>query len=196
MTTPDLISTRNLDTQIITMNISQYLYYRRQVSELGFAHEIEWAETIQPVSDPMVFWCEFSWVVLNSGMKNAIARIIWEKVKPAVLSGHSASSVFGHKGKAKAIDYVYQHRERLLSEYLNSDDKMSFLRALPWIGTITCWHLAKNYGHDVAKPDRHLVRIAGDEGVHALCKRLSDESGDRIATVDYVIWRAANQGLL
>lgn len=74
--------------------------------------------------------------------------------------------------------------------------KVAYLRSLPWIGDITCWHLAKNYGHDVAKPDRHLVRIAGDEGVHGLCARLARESGDRVATVDLVIWRAANLGMI
>ena len=60
---------------------------------------------------------------------------------------------------------------------------------------ITCWHLAKNYGHDCAKPDRYLTRIAGAEGTHDLCARLAKETGDRIATVDLVIWRAANLGL-
>jgi hypothetical protein len=111
-----------------------------------------------------------------------------------VLAGGSAHDVFGHKGKASAIDQVYRDREHLLQEYLRVPDneKIVWLRTLPWIGDITCWHLAKNYGFDCAKPDRHLARIAGSEGPHAMCARLSRETGYRIATVDYVLWRAAN----
>jgi hypothetical protein len=178
------------------LSLEWYLDLRKQIRHLGYGHDILWSEDVQPVSDPLEFWAEFAFVVLNSGMKAQIAGMIWNKVRPAVLSGASASTVFGHKGKASAIDFVFTNREQLLSEYLAADDKLANLRKLPWIGNITCWHLAKNYGHDVAKPDRHLVRIAGAEGVHELCARLSRESGDRVATVDLVIWRAANLGLI
>lgn len=173
-----------------------YLEVRRLVLDAGYAHESDWAQYLQPVKDPLIFWREFTWVVLNSGMKNQIAEKIWNKVRPAVESGASASSVFGHKGKSQAIDYVWENRERLLSEYTSARDKVQWCETLPWIGGITKWHLAKNYGHDCAKPDRHLVRIAGAEGPHKLCERLSELTGDRIATIDVVIWRAANLRLI
>lgn len=131
-------------------------------------------------------------------MKNQVARGIADKLYPAVLSGKSASTVFGHKHKCESIDFVFANRERLLAEYLATPDaeKLEWIDGLPHIGPITKWHLAKNYGFDCAKPDRHLVRIAGDEGTHELCARLAKESGDRIATVDVVIWRAANLRLI
>ena len=177
------------------MDLATYRRLRADIIQLGYGHEVQWAQTVQPVSDPMTFWGEFAWVVLNSGMKNQVAQGIWNKVQPTVLAGGSAADVFGHKGKSAAIDLVYANRDRLLAEYHLSNDKLEWLRAMPWIGPITCWHLAKNYGHDCAKPDRHLVRIAGAEGTHELCARLAKETGDRIATVDLVIWRAANLGL-
>lgn len=175
-----------------TRTIDWYLGLRSKVRELGYKHEIDWAQSVQPVSDPLVFWHEFAWVVLNSGMKNQVAEGIWRKVRPVVEAGGSAHSVFGHKGKAEAIDSVYRNRDWMLKQYMAATDKLQFLRDMPWIGRITCMHLAKNYGFDVAKPDRHLVRIAGAEGVQEMCARLAGESGDRIATVDLVIWRAAN----
>lgn len=185
-----------LANNIVT--VSKYLELKSAIVAAGYAHEIEWAESVKPVSNPLAFWGEYGWVVMNSGMKNQIARTIWERVRPHVLSGGSAHDVFGHKGKASAIDRVYVEREKLLQEYLQTpdDQKIEWLRGLPWIGGITCWHLAKNYGFDVAKPDRHLVRIAGDEGVHALCSRLANATGDRIATTDLVLWRAANLGII
>lgn len=178
------------------MTTKMYLSLKRRVVDLGYSDMIEWSEGLKPVSDVETFWSEFAWVVLNSGMKEQIARQIWGRVRPAVENGASAGSVFGHKGKAAAIDHVYANREQLLAEYLKAPDKLEYLRSLPWIGGITSYHLAKNYGHDCAKPDRHLVRIAGKEGTHALCARLARASGDRIATVDVVLWRAANLGLV
>ncbi len=182
--------------EVIALSLESYLQLREKITAMGYGHEIDWADSIQPVSDAKSFWAEFSWVVLNSGMKNQIAKQIWDRVRPAVEGGDSASTVFGHKGKSSAIDFVWQNCERLLKEYLAAEDKIEYLHGLPWIGNITKWHLAKNFGHDCAKPDRHLVRIAGEEGVHNLCSRLSRASGDRIATVDLVIWRAANLGLV
>ena len=181
---------------VTSMDISQYITLRAEVARLGYVREIEWAQSVQPVSDPVMFWCEFAWVVLNSGMRAQVAAGIWARVRPTVQNGGRAGDVFGHKGKSAAIDHVWANREALLAEYLLAEDKIACLRGLPWIGAITCWHLAKNYGHDCAKPDRHLIRIAGAEGVDALCARLSAESGDRIATVDTVIWRAANLRLV
>lgn len=178
------------------MTLSEYLDLRNRLVELGYANEIEWAQTVQPVNDPDIFWREFAWVVLNSGMRNQVAAGIWQRVRPTVERGGSASEVFGHKGKAAAIDQVYMCRIERLAEYVAAPDKLAYLRSLPWIGGITCFHLAKNYGHDVAKPDRHLVRVAGSEGVDRLCSRLAQASADRVATVDVVIWRAANLRLI
>jgi len=173
-----------------------YQSLRESVIQLGYGSEIEWAQTVQLVADPLTFWREYSWVVINSGMKNQVARGIWEKVRPVVEAGGSASEVFGHKGKSDAIDRVFATKETLLAQFLQSSDRMEFLWGLPWIGETTRWHLAKNFGLDCAKPDRHLLRIAGKEGVEQLCDRLAKESGDRVGTVDLVLWRASNLGLL
>lgn len=177
-------------------SLDRYREVRQALLDGGFEAEIAWAQSVPPVSNALSFWREFAFVVLNSGMRAQVASGIWERVQPVVEAGGSASEVFGHKGKAQAIDLVWRNREALLADYLQAQDKLAFIRAMPWIGPITCWHLAKNYGLDVAKPDRHLVRIAGAEGVAEMCARLSAGSGDRVAAVDMVLWRAANLGLL
>lgn len=180
------------------MTVSEYLTLKQTIIARGYAEMIEWSESLKPVTCPDLFWEEYAWVVLNSGMKEQIARMIWEKVRPAVRDGRGAGSVFGYKAKARGIDLVYAGRLKLLRTYQAKPDaeKMAWLQTLPFIGPITVYHLAKNYGFDCAKPDRHLVRIAGAEGTHALCARLARETGDRIATVDVVIWRAANLKLV
>lgn len=180
------------------MRLLRYMVLREAIVNRGYGDEITWAQNVKPVADADTFWSEYAWVVLNSGMKNQVAAGIWERVRPVVKAGGDANSVFRHKGKASAINQVWKERVRLLNCYRACADelKLDWLESLPWIGPITKYHLAKNYGFDCAKPDRHLVRISGKEGTHALCARLAKESGDRIATVDLVIWRAANLGMI
>ncbi len=178
------------------MKKTEYLTLRKKMEVAGYGKEITWSETLKPCDCADAFFCEFSWVVCNSGMKEQIARKIWTRIVDAIKCNVPVSKVFGHKGKSAAIQYVYENRERLFSEYLVAQDKLNYLLSMPWIGEITKFHLAKNLGFDCCKPDRHLVRISE---VHRttpdqLCKRLAKATGDRIATVDLVLWRCANLG--
>jgi len=86
----------------------------------------------------------------------------------------------------------------LLGRYLVAADKVEFCASLPWIGNITKYHLAKNFGADVAKPDVHLQRLADREGTtaQALCERLAKATGYRAATVDVLLWRACANGII
>ena len=180
------------------MNIELYLDLKQKIIDLGYAGEIDWAENIKPVNDSKIFLQEYTWVVLNSGMKNQIARKIYNRILEAWKTGKRTQDVFKHKGKANAIEYVFRERDKLLKEYLKSEDKIEYLKTLPWIGPITCYHLAKNFGHDCCKPDRHLKRISEKYGTtpRDICEYISGKTGDRIATVDLVIWRAANLGII
>lgn len=184
--------------EISAISTDRFKQLQEMIVQAGYGAEIDWAQNVLPVADALTFWSEYAWVVLNSGMKNQVAQGIWSRVRPAVLSGSSASTVFGHAGKAAGIDKLYAERDSLYAAYSQAGDKMGFIRSLPWIGPITCFHLAKNYGFDCAKPDRHLVRIAGAgaESVDDLCRRLAVATQQRVATVDLILWRAANLGLI
>lgn len=176
----------------------RYLDLRERLFALGWYGDWQWAETVSMPTTPHAFACEYTWVVLNSGMKNTVARGIMDRVWPAVTTGHSAASVFGHEAKAAAIDDVWARREALYIEARAAEDLVEWCRGLSWIGPITCWHLAKNLGADVCKPDRWLKRLAEAEGTTPceLCERLSGATGDRVATVDLMLWRACAIGLL
>lgn len=168
------------------------------VIDAGYGDEITWQESLKPCEDADVFFGQYMWVVLSAGMKNQIARIIEDRIHHAWENKQPTSSAFGHKGKVAAIDHVLINRYRIFAEYRSSSDKIEYLATLPWIGDITKWHLAKNLGFDTAKPDRHLVRIAErlKTSPLELCQRLADATGYRIATVDLIIWRAANLGYI
>ena len=180
------------------MNVSKLLELRTKVIMAGYQEELEWQESLKPCDNADDFFGEYMWVVISSGMKNQIARLIETRIHDAWDAGKPTSSSFGHKGKVKAIEYVLVNRERIFQEFQSSDEPVEYLATLPWIGDITKWHLAKNLGVDTAKPDRHLARIARDYNTtpFELCKRLSVETGYRVSTVDLIIWRAANLGFI
>ena len=134
-------------------------------------------------------------MVLNAGMKEQVVRTIWKRLLPQLESGLPLVG-FRHQGKCAAIEFIWVNRERLLEEWDRNGRSVDWLASLPWIGQITKWHLARNLGVDCCKPDRHLMRLGEAFGMSptCLCEQLATLSGDRIGTVDVVLWRAANLG--
>ena len=180
------------------MDLATYESLHEQIIERGYGSDIEWSESIKPPASPQHLFSEYGWVVVNSGMKNQIAEKIWDRIQVALRTGLSVRSAFGHPGKSAAIQQAWNDMEGVFLQFQEADDVLAWCESLPWIGPITKYHLAKNLGVNCAKPDRHLERIAKASGetVADLCARLSEASGERVATVDYVIWRAANLGVI
>jgi len=59
-------------------------------------------------------------------------------------------------------------------------DPVDELILLPFIGPVTVWHLAKNFGLITAKPDRHLARISnalGSSGADELRHVVAEQTG-------------------
>ena len=164
----------------------------------GYGPIIEWSETIVRPVNAEEFADRAIYVICNSGMRVTVAEPIYRRCMEAMMTGASAATVFGHPGKAAAIDSIWAKREQLFASYLAADDQISFLESLPWIGPITSRHLFKNLGADEAKPDVHLERLAGRcrTTVARLCSRLARQTGYRVATIDTILWRACADGVL
>lgn len=177
--------------------------FARIIDELGDVGraDIDWADGCRPPDSAERFAEEAIYVICNSGMKNTVARRIYDDVMPTVRNGLGAKFAFGHEGKCRAIDLIWRDRARLHAEYMAQPDdarRVWYCSTLPWIGEITKYHLAKNFGVQVAKPDVHLQRLADLEQTtpQALCERLAVETGYRVATVDVLLWRACANGLI
>ncbi len=69
------------------------------------------------------------------------------------------------------------------------------LAELPYIGRITCYHLARNIGLlEFVKPDLHLIRMAdhwGYEDPVSMCEAVRPD-GMPLGIVDLVLWYAAS----
>lgn len=188
--------------------LRRYLKAKRTVIEAGFASEINW-QSSQVLSDVTgeSFFREATWVVLNAGMSEAVIRRIFPKVdralhgfKPWAIAQDTESeerllAVFAHRRKAAAIveiaSQVYDLGDTALRRALDSD-ALGFLQSLPYMGPATSRHLAKNLGCRVAKPDRHLIRLASRlyrSGPDELCEEISLLLDDPVQVVDVVLWR-------
>ncbi len=162
------------------------------VVKAGFQEEIDFVEGRRfKDMEARDFLYQYVYVVLNSGMKNTVAEAIYRRYLK------EGSRVIGHEGKRKAVIQAQLHYRwwfrQLKSNYDDVQDMLDFLETLPWIGPITKYHLARNLGIDVAKPDRHLQRIAehfGYSDVQKMCRALSESTGERIGTIDLVLWRS------
>lgn len=160
--------------------------------------DIAWAENLKPPSNAADFALEIIFVICNSGMRFTVARGIYDRVHEELLARNTATTAFGHPGKVKAIDFIWKERIRLYDNYMSTDDKLGYIAALPWIGEITKYHVAKNFGLPYAKPDVHLQRLADTFRTtpQQLCEDLAKASGYSVATIDTLLWRAAAVGIL
>ena len=175
-----------------------FLSLIEEIEFFGYGDEIGWQRNVKECDTHITFRDEAIWVILNSGMKEQIARGIWEKIKQAEAAEIDIAEVFGHKGKVAAIKHIRENCKKLFEQYVLSDDKIEFLKSLPYIGSITCYHLAKNLGHDCVKPDRHLVRISDQYGMtpDKLCQQIGEMIGEKKCVIDIIIWRACNLKLI
>lgn len=141
---------------------------------------------------PEQFFEQYVWCVLNAGMKEQVARKIWERY----LENLDPLTI-GHLGKRKAIETGLQNYVKWFGELKCAKDPVEYLQTLPWIGPITKYHLARNIGIDCVKPDRHLERLAKQFGYtdpFELCKTIQKEIGgsEMLGTIDLVLWRISN----
>lgn len=174
--------------------------FHRILAALGEqgAEDAAWAMSTHAPDSAEEFASEVIYVICNSGMRFTVARGIFDRCMAALGENRPVREVFGHPGKAAAIDRIWANRYIYLTEYLAAVDKLAYLESLPWIGGITKYHLAKNFGLPYAKPDVHLQRLADREGVtaQALCERLAGETGLTVPAVDTVLWRGCAVGVI
>ena len=187
-----------------------YLVAKNRLIKLGYEEEIDWQYDVS--LDHLTeskFLRESAWVILNSGMKETVIRKHFYHISNAFNNWKSAIDIsnnsfacrkralvyFNHKPKIDAIISIAKRISKDGFSKLLSEIKaygVDYLRQFPFLGPATSIHLAKNIGLNVAKPDRHLKRIAFNTGynnVQEMCNDISIMTEDPIPVVDIVLWR-------
>lgn len=189
-----------------------YFLAKKYVIKKGFGNELDWqdARDFKTLTEHD-FMCEISWVILASGMNDKVVKKVFPHIQKAFFDFKSlpyilehkqkclqnALTVFNHTGKVSAIlqiaEYLLMHtladtKQRILK------DGILFIRTFPYMGQATACHFAKNIGIDIVKADRHLIRISSSLGFDnpaQLCKAISLQVQEKLATIDLVLWRYA-----
>jgi len=178
----------------------------------GYNDEIDWQNSrdIDNLTESE-FLQESAWVILNTGMREKVIRGLFDEISEAFLDWKSADiivqndqscmdsacAIFNNTRKVEAIISLCRRVSELgINNIITSikTEGVEYLKSFKFIGPITSYHLAKNIGLDVVKPDRHLVRIAHATKIYdplKLCLKISKATGDKISVVDLVLWRYA-----
>jgi hypothetical protein len=194
--------------QLMSQLFAGYLKAKGWIIDAGYEDDISWAEGLEFIKpDAEYVVREAAWVILNSGFRFQVVQRVWPRVTAAFRFWDieqidescviEALGVLKNVGKMNAIwDIAKLVREEGVDDILRDAADPPKLRRLPWIGKITCWHLAKVLGVDVIKPDVHLTRAAkaaGFETALGLCENIRELSGDRLTVIDSVLWRYGEQ---
>ena len=188
---------------------------RRYVIRAGYGEELLWQEsvTLDGLTES-AYLRETGWVILGSGMREAVVRRAFPAVSSAFLEWRSAADIerrhkcceqralryFHNPRKIRAIVTVCSDVARMGFVAIHQSlkrDGLAYIRKMPYMGPVTSFHLGKNIGLQCVKPDRHLVRMtvaAGYDSVEGMCSEIAHAVGDKISVVDLVLWRYAACG--
>jgi len=192
--------------------VSCYLRAKSSLVALGYAPEIDHQDSIcfEKLCESD-FLREAAWVVLSSGMREAVVRAKFGDISAAFFNWRSshriaanrrscllrALKVFHHEKKIAAIWQIATMVSKFGIDTIKKDileDGLDYIGTLPFMGPVTSYHLAKNIGFAVVKPDRHLMRIskiAGFSSPLEMCRNIEKEVGDKLTVIDTVLWRYA-----
>ena len=187
-----------------------YLIAKNRLIELGYEDEIDWQYdvSLEHLNESKLLQ-ESAWVILNSGMKETVIRKRFHLISKAFNNWKSANYIsnnsfscrrraliyFNHKPK---IDAIISIAKRISDEGFSmiisgiKAHGVKYLRQFPFLGPVTSIHLAKNIGLKVAKPDRHLKRLAikiGYDNAQEMCEDISLITEDPVPVIDIVLWR-------
>ena len=182
----------------------------KEFAQANFREELAWQSSVS-IDDvtESIFLREAAWVIFCTGFREHTLRVRfsylslcfcdWESgeaiVKNAVPCRATALASFNNPRK---VDSVIQIARRVAQDGFITlkrnilGQPIEVLKALPYVGPVTVYHLAKNLGLPVAKPDRHLQRLAAAlsyPDAHALCGEIAVLTGDPPQVVDLVFWR-------
>lgn len=199
--------------------IDLYISCLREVLERGWANEVRENRERPPIYtvDRTRFLRECAYCVFVANIGEKTIRKRWPAITRAFRCWDceeicqnkeevrdEAMQVFGSERKVgatlKCAERLYgdnweEFKDSLIRKDLS--EQLEFLDdELPGIGKAARYQLAGAIGIDVAKPDRHLARLAHkygyqktEEGVQQFAERIARLVGERVKVVDYVLWR-------
>jgi hypothetical protein len=199
-----------------TTSATEYFKKALAFTRKFYGEQIAQIESIRHENvTPESFFCEYIWVVHATGFSartvgKFIDRLItayghWQTLGTESFNDSfiRVRTVCNNLPKARAVHTV---ATRMVKEIINEGrswedfrtvelSSPQVLQRLPYVGKVTCFHLARNIGLlECVKPDLHLVRLAkywGYPSCEIMCRSVCPE-GMPLGIVDLVFWYAAS----
>lgn len=156
---------------------------------------------------------EYGWVVGSCGLTPHVMLKHWPRLTEAFGGWNpvwvaerripvrtAAMEIMRNPRKIDAIlDYAHDlavhpgQMARLAA--LPTKEVLAYLTTLPWVGANNRYHLARNLGWDVVVKTGPVVRMAAylQTTSEELCGRIAEETGEKVRTVDLVLWYWGHQ---
>ncbi|HWI51297.1 MAG TPA: hypothetical protein VNT01_04070 [Symbiobacteriaceae bacterium] len=151
---------------------------------------------------------EYGWVVISCGLTPHVAIKHWPRMteafrnwQPLEVAGNripvriAALNVIKNPRK---LDHILDFADDLAREpglmqrlaAMDLKQVMAKLATLPFVGANNRYHLARDLGYDVVVKTGPVPRLAAylETTSEALCERIAAEQGERVRTVDLVLW--------
>jgi len=192
-------------------------HYREEMGRI-------WSTRFEEVS-PNFFFIEYVWVVHATGFNAKVVAKMLPRLTAAYGIGADGSGwdalgkwrleevlsrvlpVCNNPQKAKAVHSTARlMKDAMFPEDLGRTESWEefrqrrlaspeLLSRLPYVGRITCFHLARNIGlFESVKPDLHLVRLASHWGFKdcvEMCESMRPD-GMPLGIVDLILWYASS----
>lgn len=189
-----------------------YMTAKETVIEQGYADEIDWQDCLKfndiAESD---FLRESAWVILSAGMNERVIRNKFPAISSAFRDWESAAIIVRNRSRCRQVALAVFRNIKKVDAILETarilakrgfptvkadilEHGVDSIRQFPYMGPATSFHLAKNLGLPLVKPDRHLIRVAQTAGYPSpadLCSSIAHVIGDKVQVIDLVIWRYA-----
>lgn len=193
------------------LNIHDYAL--RLIEKHGYTEDVEYLRELlsNPLYEKMTmeqFFRQYIWVVFTCGFRARTVKRKWNGIEKMVCDFNPQEvnkknfdqlldeSPIKNEAKLKGI----LKTSRLISDEWIKDIRNASinevkekLKDLPYIGAVTVYHLMRNIGFDVFKPDRHIENLASELEVadEKLFETVIENRDEKyIGVVDYVLWRA------
>lgn len=166
-------------------------------------YDTKWVYKVSPDTiAPQEFFEEYIWVVYACNFDVTHLEDLWKPLREAYgkydsLDRTSRQGVLDVINSERKWNAVY--RTALIMQGFGWNefrklclDEIDSMTSLGFIGPVTKFHLARNLGFDVAKPDRWMCRIAnrlGWESVNSMCEYLSKKYSMSMKEIDITLWK-------
>jgi hypothetical protein len=194
--------------------IKNYFSQAREFVQRFYPDEIEYFSSIKfDDITPEFYFREYVWVVHATGFSAHAVGSFINRLTEAY-GNWKQLAVCDESTMLKRVCAVVNNPKKILSVYkmaklmldrVNTSNWNEYkynylstpelLQKLPYIGKVTCFHLARNIGLlEYVKPDLHLVRLAkhwGFKNCDDMCKFVQPKDMP-LGIVDLIFWYAAS----